>query len=317
MRIVEVGPRDGLQNESVPIPTAAKIALVNTLSRSGVHEIEVSAFVSPLWVPQLSDAAAVFEGITRQPDVVYSALVPNDHGFERALAARADKISVFTGASETFNRKNINTSIAGSIRRFKPVVTAAMDAGLSVRGYVSTAFWCAFEGKIPPSAVVSVVDRLVDIGIEEVAISDTIGKATEDEVRRLFDLLLPRLSEDRIAAHFHDTYGRGVENALAAWSSGIRIFDASVGGLGGCPYAPGASGNVATGEVVAALEEQGVNTGVDRRQLDRALRHLSPYLKNAHRRTLPPDGSSACAACPYFEGKVCCRGFSNDLQSKA
>jgi hydroxymethylglutaryl-CoA lyase len=181
---------------------------------------------------------------------------------------------------------------------------------MPVRGYVSTAFWCAFEGKIAPQAVLRVVEQLMDMGIAEVAISDTIGKATPDEVRRLLDLLIPRLAADRIAVHFHDTYGRGVENMLATWPYGIRTVDASVGGLGGCPYAPGASGNVATEDVVAALEDQGMATGVNRRQLDLALAHLAPY-RTDDRRKLPPDGSPLCAACPYSTGETCCGHYQN------
>ena len=312
MRIVEVGPRDGLQNETAAVPTAAKIAFVDALSQSGVAEIEVSAFVSPRWVPQLSDADQVFEGITRQNGVVYSALVPNSKGLDRALAAEVDKLAVFTAASETFSQKNVNTSIDGALQRFRPITAAAEEAGMPVRGYVSTAFWCAFEGKIAPTAVLQVVEELLDMGIAEVAISDTIGKATPDEVRWLLDLLIPRLAADRIAVHFHDTYGRGVENMLAAWPYGIRTVDASVGGLGGCPYAPGASGNVATEDVVAALEDQGVATGVNRRQLDRALAHLAPYRING-RRKLPPNGSPLCAACPYSTGEACCGHYQNPL----
>ena len=308
MQIVEVGPRDGLQNETAPVPTEAKIAFIDALSAGGVGEIEVSAFVSPRWVPQLSDATAVLAGIARRPGVVYSALVPNMKGLEKALAAGVDKASVFTAASETFNGKNINTTIEGSIRRFQPVVAAARDAGLPVRGYVSTAFWCAFEGKIAPPAVIDVVDRLVDIGVDELAISDTIGKATPDEVRRLFDLLLDRLPASRLAGHFHDTYGRGVANVLAAWEAGIHTIDASVGGLGGCPYAPGASGNVATGDVVEALEARGVSTGVDRQQLADAFAILSPHLVD-DRRTLPADGSPACASCQFSTGTVCCKRY--------
>jgi hydroxymethylglutaryl-CoA lyase len=311
MQIVEVGPRDGLQNETAPVPTAAKIAFVDALSLSGVSEIEVSAFVSPEWVPQLSDAADVFNGIHRRAGVIYSALVPNRKGLDSALDAGVDKIAVFTAASETFNRKNINTSVAGSLKRFGPVVAAAGSAKLPVRGYVSTAFWCAFEGRIAPPAVLSVVDRLVEIGISEVAISDTIGKASPDEVKRLLDLLLARHPVERIAVHFHDTYGRGVANVLAAWSLGIRTVDASTGGLGGCPYAPGASGNVATQDVVAALEKQGVVTGVDRQQLTRARRHLDAYLED-DLRALPRDGSPACAACQFSTGDVCCRRFQPD-----
>ncbi|GAB6909070.1 Hydroxymethylglutaryl-CoA lyase [Desulfosarcina cetonica] len=309
MRIVEVGPRDGLQNETAPIPAAAKIAFVDALSDSGVAEIEVSAFVSPRWVPQLRDAAAVFAGITRRPGVVYSALVPNRQGLDQALAAGADKIAVFTAASETFARKNINTSIEGSMARFRPVVAAAHAAGLPVRGYVSTAFWCAFEGHIAPAAVIAVVNRLMAIGVDEVAISDTIGKATPEEVARLFDQLRPHIAAERMAAHFHDTYGRGVVNALAAWEAGIPAIDASVGGLGGCPYAPGASGNVATDDIVAALEERGIPTGVDRRRLAASLEHLAPYRIDARRR-LPEKGSPVCAACPFSTGTVCCKHAS-------
>jgi hydroxymethylglutaryl-CoA lyase len=305
IRIVEVGPRDGLQNETAPVPTEAKIAFVDALSGTGVDEIEVSAFVSPRWVPQLGDAEEVFRRISRRQGVAYCALVPNEKGLERALEAGVDKVSVFTAASETFNRKNINTSIEGSIRRFLPVVESARSAGLPVRGYVSTAFWCAFEGKIAPEATVDVVERLVDLGVQEVSISDTIGKASPDEVKRLLDLLLPRLSSDRIAMHFHDTYGRGVENVLASRSYGLRIFDASVGGLGGCPYAPGATGNVATEAVVEALEGEGETLGVDLRGLAQARESLGPFLMD-DRRSLPKDGSPACAACEFSRGETCC-----------
>jgi len=305
IRIVEVGARDGLQNETAPVPTEAKIAFVDALSGTGVNEIEVSAFVSPRWVPQLGDAEEVFRRISRRQGVDYSALVPNEKGLERALEARVDKVSVFTAASETFNRKNINTSIEGSIQRFVPVVESARSAGLPVRGYVSTAFWCALEGKIAPEATVDVVERLVDLGVQEVSISDTIGKASPDEVTRFLDLLLPRLSSDRIAMHFHDTYGRGVENVLASWSRGVRIFDASVGGLGGCPYAPGATGNVATEAVVEALQGKGETVGVDLEALTHARQLLGTFLMD-ERRTLPRDGSPACAACEFSKGETCC-----------
>jgi hydroxymethylglutaryl-CoA lyase len=310
MRLVEVGPRDGLQNETAPVPLEAKIAFIDALSQSGVDEIEVSAFVSPHWVPQLSDAEGVFDGIHRREGVTYSALVPNRKGVDRALAVGVNKIAVFTAASETFNDKNINTSLAGSIQRFQPVVLTAIDAGLPVRGYISTAFWCAFEGRINPRTVLSVVERLDDIGVDEMAISDTIGKASPDEVRQLLDLLLPRLPADRIAVHFHDTYGRGVANTMAAWACGIRTVDASVGGLGGCPYAPGATGNVATQDVVTALEAKGVKTGIDLEQLNRAYRVLDPYLVD-ERRKLPRDGSPACAACEFASGEICCGKYTS------
>lgn len=305
LKIVEVGPRDGLQNEPAVIPPAVKIDFVNALSLSGVNEIEVSAFVSPRWVPQLADAEEVFRKIARREGVVYSALVPNEKGLARAVSARVDKVSLFTAASESFNQKNINTSIAGAIQRFLPVAKGAHDAGMTLRGYVSTAFWCPFEGRIAPAAVIEVVERLIDVGVDEVSISDTIGKASPDEVGMLLDGLLSRISTDRVAVHFHDTYGRGVENVLTSWSYGIRIFDASVGGLGGCPYAPGATGNVATEAVVKALKSKEEAVGVDLEQLANARRLLDPFLSE-ERRALPRGGSLACATCEFSHQDVCC-----------
>lgn len=305
IRIVEVGPRDGLQNETAPVPTDVKVAFVDALSGTGVSEIEASAFVSPKWIPQLADAENVFRGIARNPSVAYSALVPNERGLDRALGAGVDKISIFTSASETFNRKNINTSIEGSIQRFIPLVQRTHGLGLPVRGYVSTAFWCAFEGPVAPEAVLNVVERLIDMGMDEVSISDTVGRASPEEVKRLLDLLLPKLPSSRVAMHFHDTYGHGRDNVLASLSYGIRIFDASVGGLGGCPYAPGATGNVATEAVVQALQEAGEPVDVDIEGLRYARRLLEPFLVN-ERRALPRDGSPACAACEFSSGGVCC-----------
>jgi hydroxymethylglutaryl-CoA lyase len=305
IKIVEVGPRDGLQNETATIPTEAKVAFVDALSASGVGEIEVSAFVPPGRVPQLADAHEVFRNISRKPGVEYSALVPNERGLDRAISAGVDKVSVFTAASETFNRKNINASVEESIRRFLPVVRRAGEAGLSVRGYVSTAFWCAFEGKIAPSAVLDVVDRLFDIGVAEVSISDTVGKAAPEEVAGLLDLMLPQIAVEKIAMHFHDTYGRGVANVLKSHLYGIRIFDASVGGLGGCPFAPGATGNVSTESVVKALEDSGVETGVDPDRLSQARRLLDSFL-GSERRTLPDGGSRACLTCRHYTGEICC-----------
>ncbi|HET9950639.1 MAG TPA: hydroxymethylglutaryl-CoA lyase [Candidatus Eisenbacteria bacterium] len=263
VRIVEVGPRDGLQNEKEPIPTDAKVALVDALSLAGYDEIEVSAFVSPKWVPQLADASDVFARIRRREGVLYSALVPNERGLERALEARAGKVAVFTAASETFNRKNINASIDESIARFAPVVPRALEADVRVRGYISTAFWCPYEGRIEPAAVVKVAKRLLDLGVEELSIGDTIGKAVPAEVHALLDLLLDAVPQDQIALHFHDTYGTGVANALAAYDRGITIFDSSVGGVGGCPYAPGAAGNVATEDLAWALSRSGAELSLD------------------------------------------------------
>lgn len=306
IKIVEVAPMDGLQNETAPVPTKAKITFVDAHSATGVGEIEASAFVSPRRVPQLGDAQKVFRRISRNNGVIYSALVPNERGFDQSIKARVDKISVFTAASETFNRKNINTSIEGSIQRFAPVVKRAHGKGLPVRGYFSTAFWCAFEGKIKPEAVTRVVEKLIDIGIDEVSISDTIGKALPDEVKRLLDFFLPRISAHRIAMHFHDTYGRGVANVLASRPYGIRIFDGSVGGLGGCPFAPGATGNVATEAVVKALEAKGEKLDVNLQKLLQARRLLDPFLKDS-RRALPEAGSPACAACQFSRDEICCR----------
>ena len=263
VRIVEVGPRDGLQNEKEPIPTEAKVALVDALSDAGYEEIEVSAFVSPKWIPQLADASEVFARIQRRSGVLYSALVPNEQGLARALESRVGKIAVFTAASETFNKKNINATIEESIARFAPVVPRALDADLRVRGYISTAFHCPYEGKIDPVAVVAVAKRLLDLGVEELSIGDTIGKATPEEVNTLLDRLLDAVPQDEIALHFHDTYGRAVENAVAGYERGVTIFDSSVGGVGGCPYAPGAAGNVATEDLVAALQRAGAIIELD------------------------------------------------------
>lgn len=292
LKIVEVGPRDGLQNEKAIIATEAKIKFINALSLTGVHEIEVSSFVSPRWVPQLSDAREVFACISRKKGVIYSALVPNERGLDRALEAKVDKISVFTAASETFNRKNINASIKSSIQGFRPVVTKAAAAGLPIRGYISTAFWCAFEGRISAPSVVDVAHMLMDIGVDEVAISDTIGKATPDDVQLLLDLLLADIPVKKIAMHFHDTYDRGIPNVLRSLDMGIRTFDASAGGLGGCPYSPGATGNISTESVVRALEDRGEATGVDLHKLAAAHRHISPYLKDDLQSTPEQDQSA-------------------------
>ena len=305
IKIVEVGPRDGLQNETEIVPSDAKVAFVDQLSDSGVSEIEVSAFVSSKMIPQLKDAATIFENIQRKKGVIYSALVPNLKGLNRAVDAGADKISVFTAVSETFNQKNINTTVDGSLGRFRPVVRRAKELGLPVRGYLSTAFWCAFEGKMVPGAVVKLARRLIDMGIDEVSISDTIGKATPDEVATLMDVLLPNVPPEHIAVHFHDTYGRGVANVLRAVSYGIQIVDASVGGLGGCPFAPGATGNVATEEVVAALMKAGKTVAVDTERLVRARGMLDPYL-SVKPGAMPKPAPLACLVCEFFDGKKCC-----------
>lgn len=267
IRIIEVGPRDGLQNERAIIPTDRKVAFVDALSQTGVDEIEVTAFVSPKWVPQLADANDVCSRITRQAGVVYSALVPNEQGLERAMEARVDKIAVFTAASETFNRQNINADIAESIERFVPVIRHAKKINLPVRGYVSTAFWCPYEGRIAPSKVVDACRMLLALDVDELSIGDTIGKASVSEVIELLELLLREVPVGRLAMHFHDTFGQALDNIVASHKLGVRSFDASVGGLGGCPYAPGAPGNVATEAVIARLAKEGATTKVDREKL--------------------------------------------------
>ncbi|HTL06311.1 MAG TPA: hydroxymethylglutaryl-CoA lyase [Gemmatimonadales bacterium] len=272
IHIVEVGPRDGLQNEARFVPTEVKIAFVDALSRCGFAEIEVSSFVRPEWVPQLADAEAVFEGITRQPGVRYMALVPNEAGLERAQAARVDKIAVFTAASETFSLRNTNATIAQSIERFRPVVA---QAGLPVRGYISTAFHCPYEGPVPPERVAPVARALLDLGCDELSLGDTIGKATPEEVGRLLELLLPFCPAERTALHFHDTYGQAVENARAGLALGVSTFDASTGGIGGCPFAPGAPGNVATEALLAAFVGL---TAIDVARLAEASALIRPYL---------------------------------------
>jgi hydroxymethylglutaryl-CoA lyase len=284
IRLVEMGPRDGLQNEPRHVPAAVKVAFIDALSRSGLPEIEVSAFVSARAIPQLADAEEVFAAIARRPGVVYSALVPNERGLERAFQARADKVAVFTAASETFNRHNIHAGIQESFERFKPVIDGARKAGIPVRGYVSTAFWCPYEGKIPPEKAVEVIRRLDELGVEEISVGDTIGKAVPDEVNALLDLLLPVVPASRFAMHFHDTYGHALENVLASYSRGMTIFDASTGGIGGCPYAPGATGNVSMERVIDALEGAGQAIEVDREALALARGVISPSLG----RTLAP-----------------------------
>jgi len=312
IRIIEVGPRDGLQNETARVPTEVKVALVDALSATGVAEVEVSAFVSPRRIPQLADAGEVFGRIRRRAGVVYSALVPNERGLDRALEAGVDQVSLFTSASETFNQHNIHTSVEGSLRRFVPVMRRAREAGVRTRGYVSAAFWCAYEGRVPPGKVLPVADRLLELGVQEISVADTVGRASPGEVRELLEALLPRVPAHRVGMHFHDTYGRGVQNVLASLACGVRAFDASVGGLGGCPYAPGATGNVATEAVVEALRGAGETVDVDVEALRRARGLLGPYLAGG-RRTLPRDGSPACASCEHAGGEVCC-GRNRDVE---
>ena len=262
MTIVEVGPRDGLQNEKAAVSTADKIEFINRLSAAGLAAIEVSAFVSPKWVPQMADAAAVFAGIVRRPGTRYSALVPNLPGLERALQAGVTDIAVFAAASETFSRKNINQGIEESLAGYKAVSERALTAGLRVRGYLSTAFGCPYEGAVPVQKVIEVTERLLAMGVFEVSVSDTIGIAHPGQVRQVLESLVSKVGANRLALHFHDTRGTALANVLAALPFGITTFDASAGGLGGCPYAPGAAGNLATEDLIYMLEGLGIETGV-------------------------------------------------------
>lgn len=263
VEIFEMGPRDGLQNEARLIPTADKIALVNLLSRAGFRRIEVTSFVSPRWVPQMADAADVLAGITRAPGVSYAALTPNMRGFVGAKQARADEIAIFASASEGFSQANLNCSIAESLDRFAPVAAAARDAGIPVRGYVSVVTDCPFDGPTPPQNVARVVAALRDLGCYEISLGDTIGQGRPETIDAMLSAVLDEAPAKQLAGHYHDTTGRAVENVLASLARGVRVFDAAVGGLGGCPYAPGAAGNVATEKLDAALREQGYETGLD------------------------------------------------------
>jgi hydroxymethylglutaryl-CoA lyase len=279
--IVEVGPRDGLQNEAAAIPTADKIAFVNALSGAGHRVIEVSAFVSPKWVPQMADAADVFAGISRRPGTKYTALVPNLAGLQRAVDARPDEIAVFAAASETFSRRNINQGIDESLAGYRAVCEKANAAGLPVRAYVSTAFGCPFEGPIDPAAVARVSAELIAMGAYQVAVSDTIGIAHPGQVPIVLDAVAARVPLERVALHFHDTRGTALANVLAALPLGITTFDASAGGLGGCPYAPGATGNLATEDLLYMLDGLGIETGVSLDKVLAASRLIEPKLGHA------------------------------------
>ncbi len=270
VEIFEVGPRDGLQNEARMIPAAEKIALVDCLSGAGFRRIEVASFVSPKWVPQMADGAAVLAGVRRAKGVSYAALVPNLMGFERAMAAGADEVAVFASASEGFSRANLNCSIAESFDRFRPVAEAAAAANVRMRGYVSCVVECPYDGPVAPEAVADVVAGLFALGAYEVSLGDTIGKGEPTTVSAMLETVLGVAEAGRLAGHFHDTGGRALANVEAALAKGIRVFDAAVGGLGGCPFAPGAKGNVATEAVHDRLTALGVETGLDRDVLGRA-----------------------------------------------
>lgn len=267
--VYEVGPRDGLQNESTYIPTQDKIALVDQLSDAGVVHIEVSSFVSPKWVPQLADAADVFSGIKRQPDVVYAALTPNLKGMQYALDAKVGEVAIFAAASESFSQKNINCSIAESIERFAPIMGLAKASNIPVRGYISCITDCPYSGQVAPSQVGALTKQLLTLGCYSVSLGDTLGKATPTTTAAAIEAALDAAPAEKLAGHFHDTNGQAIANIGVCLEAGLRIFDSAVGGLGGCPYAPGAKGNVATEAVVSFLEAQGLSTGIDQDKLKR------------------------------------------------
>jgi hydroxymethylglutaryl-CoA lyase len=263
VHLIEVGPRDGLQNEAQPISVADKVRLVDALTDAGLGYIEVGSFVSPKWVPQMAGSADVFAQIQRKPGVTYAALAPNLRGFEDAVAAGVKEVAVFAAASEAFSQRNINCSISESLARFVPIMEAARAQGISVRGYVSCVLGCPYEGEVAPEQVAQVARELYAMGCYEVSLGDTIGTGTPGATRRLFEAVSAHVPRDKLAGHFHDTYGQAMANIYASLLEGIQVFDSSIAGLGGCPYAKGASGNVATEDVLYLLEGLGISTGID------------------------------------------------------
>jgi hydroxymethylglutaryl-CoA lyase len=267
VRIVEVGPRDGLQNERQEVPTKLKLELIERLADAGLPAVEATAFVSPKWIPQMADHTEVLEGIRRKPGVSYPVLTPNLKGFQAALAAGATEVAIFGAASESFSKKNINCSIAESLERFRPVADAAREAGVKVRGYISCVLGCPYEGEVAPEKVTEVASALQDMGCYEISLGDTIGTGTPGKTQKMIETVARRVPVSRLAGHYHDTYGQALANIYASLEMGVATFDASVAGLGGCPYAKGASGNVATEDVVYMLNGLGIETGVDLDQL--------------------------------------------------
>jgi hydroxymethylglutaryl-CoA lyase len=278
VKIVEVGPRDGLQNEKATVPTEAKVDYITTLADAGLRVIEAGAFVSPKWVPQMADTDEVYRNIPKDPGVDYPVLVPNMKGLERAIDAGVKSIAIFTAASDTFNQRNINMSIDESFANYAPVTARALAERIRVRGYISTAFGCPYEGDVPPEKVLEVSARLLDLGCYEVSVGDTIGVGTPMQVQGVIGMLLQVIPAQKLAMHFHDTRGTALANTLAALEMGIATFDASSGGLGGCPYAPGASGNLATEDLVYMLDRMAIDTGVNLERLVAASWIVAPYL---------------------------------------
>ena len=263
VKIVEVGPRDGLQNEKETIPAAVKIELVDRLTDAGFSNIEAASFVSPKWVPQMATSTEVMEKIRRKPGVIYSVLTPNMKGFEAAVAAKADEVVIFGAASEAFSQRNINCSIAESIERFREVAQSAKQHGIRLRGSISCSFGCPYQGEVSPDSVADVVRRLRDLGCDEIDIADTIGVATPNKVKTVFERVTQEFPAERLSGHFHDTYGQALANIYAGMESGIAIYHSSIAGLGGCPYAKGATGNVSTEDVLYMMSGLGIDTGID------------------------------------------------------
>lgn len=278
VRVVEVGPRDGLQNEAVQVPTAIKIGLIERLAAAGLGTVEAGAFVHPRAVPRMADTAEVLAGLTRRPGVQYPVLVPNERGLERALEAGVTEIAVFTAATDAFNQRNINMTVADSLEVIAAVTRRALAEGMWVRGYVSTCFGCPYQGAVEPSAVLGVVRRLDALGVVEISLGDTIGVATPNVVEPVIELTLREIGADRLALHFHDTRGTALANTLLALQMGCRVFDSSAGGLGGCPFAPGAAGNLATEDLLYLLHGLGIETGVDLAAVRAASAYIAEHL---------------------------------------
>jgi len=291
VRVVEVGARDGLQNEPTPVPTEVKVRFIEMLAESGLSVVEATAFVSPRWVPQLADAEQVMTQLTRRDGVRYPVLVPNLKGLERALNVGVTEIAIFTAASESFCQRNLNRSIEQSLQEYEAVVHTAKEAGCWVRGYISTALVCPYEGEIAPESVKPIVEHLLAMGVDEVSLGDTIGAAAPTQVARLTDALLPILPPERFAYHFHNTYGVALANVLTALQQGVFIFDSSAGGLGGCPFAPGASGNLATEDLLYMLHRMGIETGVNLERVVAAAQYILSHLQRA---TPPSNYLRAC-----------------------
>lgn len=289
VRLVEVGPRDGLQNEKSLIPTAAKIQLIHQLVDAGVCYIEAGSFVNPKWVPQMADSAEVFQGIIRKPDITYAALTPNLQGFERALAAGANEVAIFAAASEDFSQKNINCSIAESLKRFETLIHAAKNGKIPVRGYISCVVGCPYSGSVDAQTVSTIANELLAMGCYEISLGDTIGVGTASQVKQLIEVLTRNISIEKLAVHMHDTYGQALANIYAALECGISVVDSAIAGLGGCPYAAGASGNAATEDVVYLLNGLGIDHGIDLEKLIIAGNTICQTLQK-------PNGSKAAQA---------------------